>query len=166
MQHAVVCGVLSAEVLPSGERPRTPEPQTASQQGRTARRKRRRSRYCKVHPSDAHVARVRFLFPPIKAPAQDRYRDNHETAIKCASASCKLGSTDRRKIVAASSSGVHGGAFLSLSSRFRHIFSTRSYGLYSSTRVLDSTMSHATRTGLIVARLYRPSPWMMSSPTW
>jgi hypothetical protein len=112
-----------------------------------------------------------LLFPaPKKAPAQNRrskrYCDYARTAIKCASASYKLGSTDRRKIVAASSSGVHGGAFLFPSSRFRRIISSRCYGPYSSTRVLNSTMSCATRTGLIVAHLYAPSPWMMSSPTW
>jgi len=111
---------------------------------------------------------------PTQFPAQKTSARNaivlitHEptTAIKCALASCKPGSTDRRKIVAVSSSGVHGVAFLSPNSRFQRIISTRRNGSYNSTRVLNSTMSRATRTGLIAARLYAPSPWMMSSPTW
>jgi hypothetical protein len=118
------------------------------------------------------LSNISYHSPPKKSthPLENSLKRaivNHaRTAIKCASASCKPGSTDRRSIVAASSSGVHGGAFLSPSSRFRRIISGRRYGPYSSTRVSNSTMSRATRTGLIVARLYAPSPWMMSFPTW
>lgn len=103
---------------------------------------------------------------PLLKISLKRYLDHARTAIKCASASCKPESTDHRNIVAESSSGVHVEAFLSPSFRFRRIISPgRRSGPYSSTRVLNSTMSRATRTGLIVARLYVPSPWTMSSPT-
>ena len=67
MQYAVVCGVLQAEVLSSGERHRPSKSQTSSQQGGTTGRGHRRSRYREVHPSHAHVARVGSFprFPPL-----------------------------------------------------------------------------------------------------
>jgi hypothetical protein len=67
--------------------------------------------------------------------------DHARKVIKCASTSCKPGSTDPRNIVAVSSSRAHGRAFLSSSYIFRcMVFDCRN-GPYSSTWVLNLTIN-------------------------